>query len=92
VPQTVEERHHAIVQQVGGGDRGLAVVELGEGHLRIGVDEGLLVDPTHALERADGEGVLRAAGARALALELAVRLAVLPRPLQGGDLVEGSAS
>jgi len=82
----VEEGHDAVVQQVGGGDRGLAVVELGEGDLRVGVDEGLLVDPSHPFQRADVEGVLGAAVARALALELAVRLAVLPRPLQGGDL------
>jgi hypothetical protein len=53
----VEERHDAVVEQVGGGDRGLAVIQLGECHLRVGVDEGLLVDPADPLERADIEGV-----------------------------------
>jgi hypothetical protein len=53
----VEERHDAVVEQVGGGDRGLAVIQLGERHLRVGVDEGLLVDPAHPLEGADIEGV-----------------------------------
>src|SRR3712207_5034456 len=48
------------------------------GHLGVGVDEGLLVDPSDPLHGADVEGVLRAAAARALALELAVRLVVLP--------------
>ena len=38
----VEERHHTVVEQVGGGDWGLAVIQLGERHLRVGVDEGLL--------------------------------------------------
>ncbi len=40
----VEERHDTVVEQIGGGDRGLPVVELGETHLAVGVDEGLLVD------------------------------------------------
>ena len=44
----VEERHDPVVQQIGRGDRRLALVELGEGYLRVGVDEGLLVDPPHA--------------------------------------------
>src|SRR3954467_15612088 len=41
---SVEEGHDAIVQQVGGREWGLAIVELGEGHLGIGVNEALLVD------------------------------------------------
>ncbi len=97
-PVLIEERHHAVVQQVGGGDRGLAVPrvpaapgprtgsELGERHLGVGVDAGLLVDPPHPLERADVEGVLCRAVARTLAVELAMRLVVLPRPLQSDDL------
>jgi len=40
----VVERHDPIVEQIGGGDRRLAVIELGEGDLGVGVDEGLLVD------------------------------------------------
>src|SRR5258708_34661435 len=48
----------------------------GEGDLGVGVDEGLLVDPPDALQRADIEGVLRAAIAWTLALELAMRLLV----------------
>jgi hypothetical protein len=41
---SVVERHEAIVEEVGSGNRRLAVVELGEGELGVGVDEGLLVD------------------------------------------------
>jgi hypothetical protein len=34
----VEERHHAVVHQLGGGERRLPVVELGEDDLGVGVD------------------------------------------------------
>ena len=54
------------------GERGLAVVELGEADLGVGVDEGLLVDAPDALERADVEGVLGAAVSRAFGDEFAV--------------------
>src|SRR5215468_5386510 len=35
------ERQHPIVENLGRGDRRLAVIEFGEGHLGIGIDEGL---------------------------------------------------
>ena len=38
----VIERHDAIVEEISGGDRRLAVIELGEGDLGVGVDK--LVD------------------------------------------------
>ena len=53
------------VKDLGCGDRGLAIVQLGEGDLGVGIDQGLLIDPPHALERSDIEGVLRAAVAGA---------------------------
>jgi hypothetical protein len=40
---TYTEGHHAVVEEIGRGERGLAIVELGEGDLGAGVDEGLLV-------------------------------------------------
>src|SRR5262245_20638440 len=55
----VEERDDAIVHQVGGRERRLAVVELGECHLGIGVDRCLLVDAPHTLQRANVKRVLR---------------------------------
>src|SRR4029079_3291065 len=57
-----------------------------EGDLGVGVDEGLLIDPPDALQRADIERVLRAAIARALALELAVRFLVGLGFLERDDL------
>src|SRR4029453_17138434 len=54
----VIERHHPVVEDLGRGDRRLTIIELGEGDLGIGVDEGLLVDPSHPLQCADIEGVL----------------------------------
>jgi hypothetical protein len=72
----VVERHHPVVEDLGRGDLGLAVIELDEGDLGIGVDDGLLIDPLDPLQGADIEGVLSAAVARAFALELAVRFLV----------------
>jgi hypothetical protein len=70
----VEERQYPIVQKIGRRDRRLAIIELGEGNLGVGVDEGLLVDPPHTLQIADVERILGTAVARMLALELAVGL------------------
>src|SRR5215471_2970037 len=64
----------------------LAVIQLGEGDLGVGIDKGLLINPSDALQRADVKGVLRAAIARALAFELAMRLLVGLRLLERGDL------
>ena len=81
-----DEGHHAVVQQVGRRDRGFAVIQLGKRHLAVGVDKGLLVDPSHALHGADVEGILRPAVAWALAFELAVRLTLSSRLLEGSNL------
>src|SRR5205823_12973569 len=70
----IVERHHPLVEDLGGGDRGLAVIELGDGHLGVGIDKGLLINPPDALQRADVEGVLRAAIARALVTTRRLRL------------------
>jgi len=45
-----------------------------------------LIDPPNTLERADIEGVLRAAVARALAIELAMRFLIGLGLLESGDL------
>ena len=61
-----EERQRPVVQQVRGRHGGLVLVELGERDLGVGVDERLLVDPAHALQRAHEERVLRPAIAQGL--------------------------
>src|SRR5512133_1984901 len=66
------ERHHAVVKDLGSCDRGLAIIELGEGDFGIGVDHGLLVDPADTLPGADIEGILVAAITGALAVEFAM--------------------
>ena len=71
---SIKERQDTVVEQVGGGDRRLAVVQLGEGHLGVGVDEGLLVDPPNPFHGANVKGVLGSAVAGALALELTMRI------------------
>ena len=85
----VVERHDPIVEEIGGGDRRLAVIELGEGDLGVGVDEGLLVDAPDPLHVADVERVLGAAIARTFALELAMRLLFALGLLQRGELAFG---
>ena len=45
----VIKRHHSVVEDLGGGDWCLAVVQLGKGDFGIGVDDGLLIDPTDTL-------------------------------------------
>jgi hypothetical protein len=52
------ERQHPVIQQIGGGDRRLDVVELGETDLGVGIDEGLLVNAADALQRPNIESVL----------------------------------
>ena len=55
------ERHHPIIEDLGRGDRCLAIIEFGAGDLGIGVDKGLLVDPPDALQGADIKRILGAA-------------------------------
>ena len=54
----VMERQHPVIQQIGSGDWRFGGVELGVGHLAIGVDVGLLIDPPNTLQRTDVERVL----------------------------------
>src|SRR6185295_7012785 len=56
----LEQGDPPIIEQIGRRDRRLAVIQLGDGHLAVGVDEGLLIDAPDALHTADIEGVLRA--------------------------------
>src|SRR3984957_13470314 len=83
------ERHDAIVEEISRGDGRLAIIELGEGDLGIGVDEGLLVDAADPLHVADVERILGAAIARTFALELAMRLLFALGLLQRGELAFG---
>lgn len=45
----VIKRRRPVIEVLDRGDRGLAVIELDEGDLGIGVDEGLLIDRPEAL-------------------------------------------
>jgi hypothetical protein len=64
------EGQDPVVEEIGRRDRRLAIIELGEADLGIGVDEGLLIDSADALQGADVEGVLHAAIARTFGFEL----------------------
>src|SRR3954463_557055 len=82
----LEQRDHAVIDEVSRRERRLAIVELGANDLAVGVDEGLLVDAPDPLHVADIECVLGAAIARMLALELAMRLLLGLGLFQRNDL------
>ena len=70
--------------EIGGGDRRLAVIELGEADLGVGVDEGLLVTrPTPSASRRKRCPARR--NNRAFGNKLAMRLLVGLGLFQGGD-------
>ena len=68
----LKERNHSIVEQVSSHQGVLAVVELGKGRLRVGVDKRLLVDTTNTLEVANVEGILGTKISRMFGLDLAL--------------------
>ena len=82
----LEEGNDPVVEEVSGGQRRLAVVELGEADLGVGVDEGLLIDAPDPFESPDIEGVLGAAVARAFRDKFAMGLLVGLGLFQGCDL------
>jgi hypothetical protein len=82
----LEQRDHPIIEQISRRDRRLAIVELGTGDLGVGIDEGLLVDASHALHVADVEAILGAAIARMFALKLAMGLLLGLGLFQRNDL------
>jgi len=82
----LEEGQNTIVEQVGGGDRRLVGVELCRRDLRIGVDEGLLIDTAHPFKRADIKSVLGPTIPGAFALKFAVRFFDALSTLQRGEL------
>lgn len=78
----LKERQHPVVEQVSRCDWRLGGVELGSCPLGIGIDEGLLVNPSHALDGADVEGVLAAKITRMGRLDLSDGYIVLLLLLQ----------
>lgn len=82
----LKERQHPIIEEFRGGDRRLPVIQLREADLAVRIDERLLINTPHVLERAHVEGVLGAAVAGTLTLEFPVGFFVRLRLLQGYDL------
>ena len=71
------KRQHFVVEHIGGHERILSVVEFGQGHARVSVDECLLVDLADAFDVADVVRVLRAQITRMMCLGSPVGLLVL---------------
>ena len=66
--------HYTVVQEIGSHQGVLAIVELYESYLSVGINEGLLVDSTDALQRAYVVGILGTQVTRVQALDLSVGL------------------
>ncbi len=81
-----QQRQHAIIEQVCHCDQRLCRLQLARSHLAVGIDKGLLIDPTDALDRADGVGILRAKETRVRRLDLAMGLIQRLLMLQSDDL------
>lgn len=72
----LKERHHLVIKQIGSGEGGLTVIELGKAHLGVGSNAGLLIAAPHALQRPDVKRILRPTLPRTVALKLPMRLFV----------------
>jgi hypothetical protein len=70
---SLKDRHPLISKSIGGCPRRLALVEFGKGPLTRGSNEGLLVDPASALQRADIDYTLCPTIARTCTLKFALR-------------------
>ena len=68
----IEKWDHPVVEQISCGDGALVGVELGSGHPAVGINEGLLIDPAHALDGTYIVGVLGTQVAGMLRLDLVV--------------------
>ena len=56
----LKERHYLIIESSSSRQSRFPIVEFGKRYLAIGINEGLLIDPAHPLQRADIKGILRA--------------------------------
>jgi hypothetical protein len=68
------EGQYPAVSEIGLDDRRIAITELGEAGLGIGVDVGLPIDPANPFQRAHKEGVPRAAKPKTIGFELGLSL------------------
>jgi hypothetical protein len=68
-----KEGDHLIIPQIGRRQGRFPIIEFRRCHLTIGIKEGLLVDPTDALQRPDIEGILCPTLPGTFTLKLAMR-------------------
>ena len=88
-PVSLEERQDAVVEYIGGDQSVLTVVELDGGELRVGIDEGLLVDSARPFEGSDIERILGSQIARMPGFDLTMGFFLVLGLLQGDDLALG---
>jgi len=86
---SLEKRQDAVVEHIGGDQGVLAVIKLGRGDLRVGIDEGLLVDSPHPFEGSNIERILGSQIAGMFGFDLAMGLFIVLGLLQRDDLALG---
>ena len=82
----LKERHHLVIEQLRRCQRRFPIVELGKGHLTIGIHEGLLIDTSYALQRPNVDCILCPTIPRTLTLKLPLRLFINFGFLECGQL------
>src|SRR6185312_11088632 len=85
-PLFCEEWQYLIIEQISRGNRHFGCVEFGRSPFGIGIDECLLIDAAHTLDRSHIEGVLAAKVAWMSGFNLAMSNIVVLLLLQSSDL------
>lgn len=81
-----KEGDHLIIQQIGRRQGRFPIIEFCRCHLTLGINEGLLGEPTYALQRPDIEGILCPTIPGTFTLKLAMRFFLHLGLLQRCDL------
>src|SRR5690349_25151336 len=82
----LEERNDFVVKHICSSDRVLTIIQLSHSHFRIGIDKGLLIDSTYALDVANVVGVLGTQIAGMFSLDFSASFPLFPLTLHGDHL------
>src|SRR5690606_38275903 len=85
----LEEWNDFVVYHICCGDGVLTIIQLGKSNLRIGIDEGLLIDSPYAFDIANVVGILCTQVPRMLSLNLSESFALFSLTLHGDHLCFG---
>ena len=82
----ITDRHHLGIEQIRRRYRGVTILELSQGPLPRGIEEGLLLEPSFALQRPAVAGILPPTRAGTFACNLPVGFFLPFRLLYSGEL------